>query len=57
MTCDNDAERAIIRAVREHVAHGYGEIRIKIAEGNVDVKEGKSTRFKKSPVDKSNISR
>lgn len=42
-------ERHVVTALRAHVAHGYGEIRIKVDGGNVDVQEGKRTRFKKKP--------
>jgi intein-encoded DNA endonuclease-like protein len=49
VTCDTDAERAVVKAMREHAAHGFGEIRIVFNDGNVDVQEGKRHRFKKKP--------
>ena len=40
------AERAVVDAIREHVAHGFGEIHIVITDEKIDIQEGKRTRFK-----------
>lgn len=42
----SEAERAVIDAMRATVAHGFGEIHVVVADGRIDIQEGKRTRFK-----------
>ena len=42
------AERAVVEAIREHIAHGFGEIHIIITDDKIDIQEGKRTRFRQN---------
>ena len=47
------AQQAVVRAMMEHEAAGFGEFAVLTTPEFIDVKNGKWTRFKKIGVDKS----